>query len=158
MSDTKNGNVGSKKSAVVYLLFGMKCGLCNTKLAFLNEAQIEHITAQQTFVENGMAIDCSLGNLALACKTCNSEKGKNGIEFYAERNQKSYKFILTLQALTNGLTDLRQILKLNLRNIDGQLLTMKNVTAFCDGFAQRNLTIKFAYRHREGKFYQQAIA
>lgn len=158
MADEKMNTVGTKKAMLVWLLSNKACMACTVKLAFSNEFQIDHIEAQQTFIDNGMAIDTTISNLAALCKTCNSEKQNKGIEFYADKNTQAYKFILAFRNVSKGITDIRNLMKKPVRNVAGKVVTKQVLDAYCDAYAQKYSSSKFAKIHRQGKFYKTATA
>lgn len=157
MASVKMNDVGTKKAMLVYALSGCKCLGCNTKLAF-NEFQLDHITAQQTYIEQGKAINHLLGNLATLCRTCNASKQANGIEFYSENVQSFLHRVAKWQASASNPNDIRSILKTPFKNIDGKKIDAKVMETVCDKYAMANPTTKFARIHKNGLFAQMAIA
>lgn len=156
MANEKMNTVGTKKAMLVWLLSDKACMVCKVKLSFSNDFQIDHVTPQQYFIDNGKAIDTNIANLACLCKTCNSAKQNKGIEFYAERNPQAYKFLLALQNTAKGITDIRNLMKSKVRNVAGKVITKQVLDGYCDAYAMKYNTSKFAKIHRQGMFYKHA--
>lgn len=153
MANVKMNDVGTKKAMVVYALANGKCLNCSRALAF-NEFQLDHITAQQTSIENGEAIDNSLPNLACLCNTCNASKQKQGIEFYSKDVQKFFGKVFAWVNKAQNPNDLRHILKNDFVAFDKTKVTKAKVDSLCDAYAMANPKSKFARIHKQGIYHK----
>ena len=150
MAEEKKNKIGTKKSFLDYMLADRKCLQCRVELSY-NDFQIDHVTPKKYFLDNGLAIDSTLSNLACLCKRCNSAKGEKGIEFYGESQQKFIRLIADICGKEN---DIRNILRENtLPTFDGGNITAVDMTIICDDYAILNPTSKFAKLHRNGIFW-----
>lgn len=141
--------VGTKKALLVYTLADGKCLNCRVPIAF-KQFQIDHITAQQTYLENGEAIDTRLANLACLCKSCNSEKQDKGLEFY---NENAKAFINRVKLWAKDANDIRKVLKVTFKSYDNNTVNADVMNVLCDNYALENPSSKFARIHRNGIFW-----
>lgn len=158
MANEKMNTVGTKKAMLIYLLADGKCMECRTAVQFKG-FNVSHIIAQQTYIENEMAIDNRLTNLVCLCETCNKRmQNANGFQYWNENivtyiNKRNKRI-----AMASNPNDVRTILNIGIQSFEKKVIDKLIAERFCDNYAKENPSSKFAKIHKNGRFYKKAIA